>query len=723
MEQKTINPPAGTKKEVQEKLINKDLKTLKLVDLKKISKEIGIKGVSNLKKDSIIDLIEKSVSEKVTKKKSAAKKSPEKKTLAKKSTAKKSTAKKSPEKKSPEKKTPEKKTLAKKSPKKESSNTEQMITENYLLKYKKLNLEKINIKLEEVIESSNWFNKNREIQDLIKIFKEKINKESKKAEKKFFVENSDDKNFTYKSEFKIKFDKTIFEYRNKRKKYFKNLEITQNENLEKKHEIIENIKKLIDKNSGDFEGIYKEFKINKENWHNTGAVPRSKDQNLWQTFKHHVERFYDLLHLNRKFREVDYKHNYKEKLKVIENAELLTTEKDIIKATRNINILHKKWKNELGPVEKKHRESLWNRFQLATKEIQKNRKEFQKNAIKSIKENITYKEEVLKKMNLHLDQIPNNHSDWQKKLTSFQKLREEFKAIGYVPNKDGKFLWKKFRDHSKIFMNSKNEFYKNQKADYKYKISQKKDLINEMNYILNSDDWDEKLEKVKKNQIKWKSIGFIPRKIDNKLWKEFSNFNNLYFDRIKSGYNKLNKKEANFYNSKREFIDKIKNIKLSKDIDKSIKIIEEDLKEWIKLGELNNKINQKLNNEFSKSLIKIINNNKSVINIKEDLIFEVRLKLLEHQIENPNYIYESELNKEKNLVNELNQLENNLEFFTNSSSENKLFKDVEKKIKIIKSQIELIREKKKRIKSLKKVNEKMVKSDKDDKKENKSNKG
>ena len=596
-----------------------------------------------------------------------------------------------------------------------------MIGENYLLKYKKLNLEKINIILEDVIESSSWFNKNREIQDLIKIFREKFNNELKKAEKKFFVENSNDKKFIYKSEFKIKFDKLIFEYKNKRKKYFKDLEVTQNKNLEKKHEIIENIKKLIDKNSGDFEEKYKEFKINKENWHNTGAVPRSKDQNLWQTFKHHVERFYDLLHLNRKFREVDYKNNYKEKLKIIENAELLTNEKDIIKATRNINILHKKWKNELGPVEKKHRESLWKRFQLATKEIQKKRKEFQKNATKSIKENIKFREEILKKMTFSLEQIPNNHRDWQKKIISFQKLREDFKAIGYIPNKDGKFLWKKFRDHSKIFMNAKNEFYKNQKEEYKIKVSQKKDLINELKFILNSDDWHEKLEIVKKNQIKWKSIGFLPRKVDNKLWNEFSNYNNHYFERVKSGYNKLNKKEADFYNSKKDFIDKLKNLKLSEDIDKSIKIIEKNLNEWNKLGKLNNKINQKLNNEFSKSLNNIINNNKTVVKIKKDLIFEISLKLIEHEIEDPNYIFESELKKEKNLIDELNQLENNLEFFTNSSSENKLFKDVEKKIKLIKNQIRLINEKKKRINALKKVNEKIMKSEKSNKNENKPN--
>ena len=683
MEEKTIIPSAGIIKEVQKKIKNKEFNTLKLVELKKISKEIGLKGTSKLKKDYLINLIKEFIANDESDKKSTPKI-----TLKKESTSKKNF----------------KDSDNKKLDKKDTS-------EDYISKYKRLSVEKINNKLEEIFNSSNWFHKNREIQDLIQIFKDKYNRESKKAEKKFFNQDSEGKTFIFKPEFKIKFDEIIFEYKNKRKKYFKDLENIQNKNFEKKLEIIENIKKLIDKNTGDFEKKYIEFKKNKENWHNIGPVPRSKDQNLWQTFRHHVERFYDLLHLNRKFREADFKHNYKEKLKIIENAELLVNEKDIIKATRNINILHKKWKNELGPVEKKHRELLWKRFQLATKKIQKNRKEFQKNAIKSINQNIISREEILKKMKSLTEQMPNNHLDWQKRLINFQKLREEFKNIGYVPNKDGKLLWKNFRDYSKIFMNSKNDFYKNQKEEYKNKISQKKDLINEINFILKSDDWDEKLETVKKNQSKWKSIGFIPRKIDNKLWKDFSNLNNLYFERIKSGYNKLNENETKLYNLKKDLINKINTLKVPKEINKAITKIEKEIINWNKVGKLNKTINNKLNIEFSKSLITLVKSNKSIIEIKEDLIFEIRLKLAEYNIENSNDLYNAELKKEKSLINELNQLENNLEFFTNSSSENPLFKDVENKIKTIKTQIEVINKKKKRINTLYHTNEKNDKID------------
>ena len=689
MEEKAIDQSAGIFKEVQKKLKNKELKTLKLIDLKEISKEIGLKGTSNLRKDALINLINKTLSNMNVSRKVTKKKSEEKKIISKKNLQKKTSSKDISKKSNISKKTSENNKTDKKE-----------INEDFYSKYKRLSIDKTNSKIEEIVESLDWKEKNREIQALIKIFKEKLNKESKKAEKKFYKNNSSEKTFIYRPEFKIKFDKIIFEYRSKRKKYFKDLDNTKNKNFEKKLEIIENIKKIIDNNTDDFDLKYKEFKKNKEGWHLTGPVPRSKDQNLWKTFKHHVERFYDLLHLNRKFRKIDFKNNYKEKLKIIENAELLLKEKDIIKATRTINILHKKWKNELGPVEKKHRESLWKRFQLATKEIQIKRKKFQKNATKSIKENITSREEILKKLKSFTENYPDNHLSWQKNINEFNRLREDFKNVGYIPNKEGKLLWKNFRDHSKSFMVSKNQFYKNQKEDYNLKIAQKKDLINELNFYLKSDNWDEKQEIVKQNQVKWKKIGFIPRKIDNKLWKEFSNLNSIYFERIRSGYNNLNKKEVDFYNSKKDFLNKLNKIKIPKEISKALVKIEKEIINWNKLGQLNKKINNKLNNRFSISLINTLRSNKSLTEIKENLIFEVKLKLMEFNIDNSENLFESELKKEKNLVNELNQLENNLDFFTNSSSENQLFKDVEKKIMEIKNEIELIKENKKRMKLL-----------------------
>lgn len=661
MEKKTINPSAGTIKEVQKMINKKKLKSLKLNELKNLAKKIGIKGFSKLKKDLLLDLIEKTTSKETSSKKTTSEEDDQSNTKPK-----------------------SKKILSD-------------LSENNTSKYEKLGLEKIANKLEEIIQSSNWMYKNLEIQDLIKIFKEKFQREFKKAEKKYLIDNSENKKFKYNPEYKSKFDKKIIEYRDKKRKYYKELDHIQNKNYDKKLEIIENIKKLIDKNKKKFEEKYKEFKKIQESWHSTGSVPRSKDHNMWQTYKHHVERFYDFLHLDRELRDIDYKHNYEEKLKIIEKAESLTQENDIIKSSRNINILHKKWKNELGPVAKEHRQILWKKFQIATKTIQNKRKEFQKNALRVIKTNINTRNEILIKMKSCINENPNNHIDWQNKIVDFNKLREDFKKIGYIPNKDAKSLWKNFRDISKSFMISKNEFYKKQKTEHKTKIIQKTELIKIIKQYIERDDWEEKIDEVKKIQIKWKSIGFIPRKIDNKLWKEFSNLNSIYFQRIKSGYNKLNKDETELYKLKNEYINELNKLKISKNLEGAIKKIQTIIKNWNEIGQVNIKVNEKLNQSFKKSLINTIENNKSLNKIKEDLIFESKLILTENKIDVTNSLQEEFIKKEKNLKSELNQLENNLDFFTNSSSNNPIVKDVEKKIRAIKNQIDSIKEKKKKL--------------------------
>ena len=69
--------------------------------------------------------------------------------------------------------------------------------------------------------------------------------------------------------------------------------------------------------------------------------------NVWKTYHHHVGHFYDFLHLNRELRELDFKFNLEKKLKICEQAEALASMEDIPKAFRNLQTLHKKWKDEL----------------------------------------------------------------------------------------------------------------------------------------------------------------------------------------------------------------------------------------------------------------------------------------------------------------------------------------------------------------------------------------
>jgi len=185
------------------------------------------------------------------------------------------------------------------------------------------------------INSEEWFHKRKEIEDL----KSKINLSLKKS----------DSDSEESKELKSTFFQTLKNYSHKKRKHFNELSSNQKENLHKREELIQKIKDLIvvDENSNK---LYSKFKLLKEEWHNVGQVPITDRNNIWETYRHHVSKFYDFLHLNRDLRDLDYKHNYEEKLKIIERAEKLDKVDDIIKASRDLNDLHRLWKNEFGKM-------------------------------------------------------------------------------------------------------------------------------------------------------------------------------------------------------------------------------------------------------------------------------------------------------------------------------------------------------------------------------------
>ena len=130
------------------------------------------------------------------------------------------------------------------------------------------------------------------------------------------------------------------------------------------------------------------FKTLQEKWKHAGPIPKDKYNNAWNTYHHHVERFYDFLHLNNDLRDMDFKHNYEQKLKIIERAEELAKDDNINRSFRELQILHKLWKEELGPVAKEHRESIWKRFSNATKIIHDKRQTYYADLDKAYEKNL-----------------------------------------------------------------------------------------------------------------------------------------------------------------------------------------------------------------------------------------------------------------------------------------------------------------------------------------------
>jgi len=549
----------------------------------------------------------------------------------------------------------------------------------------KVNLEDLVTSFIDFINSDNWFHKRKEIEDL----RSKINLSLKK------IDSDSEESKTLKSTF----FQTLKNYSYKKRKYFSELSSNQKQNLEKRQGLIEKIKDLIvvDENSNK---LYSKFKILKEEWHNTGQVPITERNNIWETYRHHVEKFYDFLHLNRDLRDLDYKHNYEEKLKIIERAEKLDEINDIVKASRDLNDLHRLWKNELGPVAREYSNDLWSRFQAASHKIHSKRQNFQKEISNVQQVNFEKKQNVIVKMRELTSSNPTSHSEWQNKIRDFEKLKTEFQNIKNLQRNKNKKSWNDFRITTKNFNTVKNDFYKNQKRELKKSIDIKKALIEEVKNIIEKNKISENSGRVKLIQEEWKKAGYLPRKISNSLWDEFKPIVNRYYDILKSGAINVNVDEQKTYDKRSKFIDKIKFSKKKFSLDEVRETFNALILKWNEMEEVNKNSFNILNNNLLKRISSIIKSLDIETNEKNNLIFDFELELSKANSEEINKKIHFIKRKISDLEDESIQFQNNLEFFSSSSSDNPLFKNVSTKIESINEKVEFWRG---RLRKIKKV--------------------
>ena len=558
---------------------------------------------------------------------------------------------------------------------------------------------------ESFLNDQDWNINIKKIQDLINTFELKYKDEIQSMKLKFIKKGGNEIDFTFNPDYKIKYDEILKSFRNKRKNFYKERETAQKINLEKKLEIIEDLKKLINIDE-NINSIYKKFRSLQDQWHKIGAIPNSQNLNLWNTYKHHVEIFYDFLHLNRELREIDFKHNHNEKIKIIEQAEALAGIKDIIKASRDLNSLHRLWKNELGPVAKEHSEDLWKRFQKASKLIHSKRHEYFKNYESILKENYQKKLILLKRMEEIKTSSPSDYKDWQKLLLEHNKIRLEFQEISPLKKKESKDTWNKFRLINREINRNKNVFFKKQKSIHKKNVENKKELIQKVKNIIDAEDWSSHGEEMKLIQKEWDKTGFVSKKISRELWKEFNSNCNLFFDRLKKGYKKISPEEEKIMKKKDKFISSLNKEKIPDKIDKLNKFINKKWENFNSIGELKNEADLICFKNFSLALNKLINTLK-LQKIDDDSVkFNIKLLGLKR---NPEKI-KNEISFLKRKIEDVNskvlQLENNIDFFSNSSSENPILKNVSEKISNHKNESDFLNNCLSKLKSLKKNIEK-----------------
>lgn len=548
--------------------------------------------------------------------------------------------------------------------------------------YEDLNLEQLLKTLDKKVSSGLVQHHKREVEAISKQIEQKLSQIFEKKKEDFINNGGEIKDFVAKIQEKTTYDDLIRRHKIEKAKYYQELEKSFQNNLVIRQNLIEELKGLIgiDQPISD---TYKQFKNLQARWRESGHVPRLEVTNIWKTYHHHVGIFYDFLHLNREFRELDFKFNYEEKLKIIEKAEALGKIDNIQKAFRNLQELHKRWKDELGPIAKEHGETLWERFSEATKVIHEKRQFFQKNQAEIYKTNYKKKKIIIEQMEQLAEIEIKNHNEMQKMIRDMENLRTSFFECGHVSRSDNAEIWTMFKGVMRLISKKRNAFYKSLKKDYSQNFKQRMELVKQAEAFLKTEDFAATTPKVIALQRKWKEMGQVSRKQNEKAWKLFRKACNDYFAILDERKNKLSEGEKLAFEKKNKLLEKLQS---DEDLDRTS--IDQLIEEWTKIESVGQKRNQ-INSEFVAS---IENRLKQLGEDKESraaFMYQIKLKLMGDRTE----LVQKERSQIKQRLDkakqEYIQLETNLEFFSKSSSENplvsKVIKDLEKQKKIIDS--------------------------------------
>ena len=520
-----------------------------------------------------------------------------------------------------------------------------------------------------------------------------LNEERQQKLEEFLESGGVEIDFEYVQPLREKFRSIFSQYRERRQKHFNELKETLENNLKIKLNLIEQIKDIVNKEEsiGD---TFKEFNAIQQEWRNTGPVPRNESADLWRTYHHHVENFYEYIKINKELRDLDFKKNREAKEKLIEKAEALLENDNISDAFRELQGLHKKWKN-LGPVERENREPMWERFSEATHKLHERREKHFENLRERASELIEEKKKLVEKLRQISQQEINSHYKWQESIKKVEDIRSEFRKMGRINHPENDEIWDDFRQILREFNHQKNQFYKDLKKSHQENLSRKRELVELAEKLKDSEDWRETTNEMKRIQAEWKRIGHVPKSESDKIWKQFRAACNHFFDRLTEHNKDRDKQFEGNLEAKQALLNKLQEYTPPADKQKeAVKELKTIINDWKEIGRVPRNKSQ-IESEFNK----ILDQKFKAIDLDRRESQRIRFENKMESMTDGND--DRQLTRERQQVRkqiedaqkELNQLENNMSFFNSSSPNNPLLKEAEKNIRQHREQIELLEEK------------------------------
>ena len=370
-------------------------------------------------------------------------------------------------------------------------------------------------------------------------------------------------------------------YKKERAEYNRQQDALREENLVLKQAVIDDLKALVEKQE-DVNSTFPAFRELQNRWKSIGPVPASKFLDLNDNYQYNVEKFYDMVKINRDLRDLDFKKNLEAKQKFCEFAEKLSENDNVVEAFRELQKLHEQWK-EFGPVAKEFRDSIWERFKAATSVINKKYQAYFEDQKEKQQENLEEKTKLCEMTEAIASKEVKSSNEWNTLSAEIEEIQKKWRTIGFATRKENQKIYDRFRAACDKFFERKREYYAQFKDTMNENMEKKLSLIEQAEALKDSKEWKKTTEALIALQKQWKEIGAVPRKKSEQLWKRFRAACDSFFNERDAQA----KPENDYYGNlkaKKALIEEIKAYELSEDAAANLAAAKEFAAKWQGIG-------------------------------------------------------------------------------------------------------------------------------------------
>lgn len=493
------------------------------------------------------------------------------------------------------------------------------------------------------------------------------------------------------NENEARFKELLVRYREKRDAFINRAEEEKERAYAAKLQIIEELKELVNGNE-TLGQTFNTFRELQQRWKDAGLVPQEKIKDLWETYHHHVENFYNYIKINKELRDLDLKKNYEAKTALAEEAEALMLDPSATEAFRKLQKLHEEWR-EVGPVAAEFKDALWERFKAASTQINKRHQEYFEGIKAEQKQNLALKTELCEKVEELGGAAFTSHKEWNAASEQIIEIQKVWKTIGFAPKKDNTRIYERFRGACDKFFEAKRAFYQGMKAEIADNLQAKLDLCIQAEALQESEDWKATTDALIALQKRWKEIGATSRKHSEQVWKRFRAASDRFFARKAEHFGNQDSQYAENLTRKESLLDEMRK-RLQEKANITFDIIKEYQRRWAEIGFVPIKKKEAIQTEYRRvvdglfDLLRGEERERHIRNFREKVS-----KIQENGSRRLNMERERLYNKIRQIEGDIQIWENNIGFFARSKNADALMKEVQNKIARAKGQIAVMIEK------------------------------